>query len=145
MKLTTRSRYGTRMLLDIAIHSTENPVSIKDIAARQDLPVKYLEQIIRSLRSAGFILSTRGAHGGYRLAMPPSEIHIGDIAFALEDYDYCIDCERKSPCCTRVAVCLARTMWEDAGRAMYRKLNSFTLADLMQDTQLCPKNGGELS
>lgn len=132
------------MLLDIAIHSKEHPVSIKDIATRQDLPVKYLEQIMRTLRSAGFLTSTRGAHGGYRLAMPADEIHIGDIAYALEETDYCIDCERKSPCCSRVAVCLARTIWEDASRAMYRKLNTFTLADLIQDAKLCPKNGAQL-
>lgn len=144
MKLTTRSRYGTRMLLDIAIFSVEHPVPTKDIARRQELPLKYLEQIIRSLRAAGFLTSTRGAYGGYRLAKPADEIRIGDIALALEDPDGCAGCERQNTCCHRVGECLARSIWQEASEAMYHKLNTYTLADLIEDAKLCPKNGVHL-
>ncbi len=140
MKLTTRSRYGTRMLLDIAIHGNHQPVSIKDIASRQAISVKYLEKLIRALRNAGYITSTLGAHGGYQLARPADEILVGDVVYALEEFEAHSDCDEGTPCCPRIAVCLTRSIWEEAAKAMHRKLNTFTLADLMRDATLCPKN-----
>ncbi|MDR3045598.1 MAG: RrF2 family transcriptional regulator [Desulfovibrio sp.] len=145
MKLTTRSRYGTRMLLDIAMHGTEAPVSIRDIAKRQGISVKYLEKLIRVLRKAGYIRSTLGAHGGYQLTQPASEIPVGDVVFALEESLAPYTCDEENPCCPRMAVCLTRTIWDEASRAMYKKLNSFTLADLMRDASLCPKNACHIS
>ena len=140
MKLTTRSRYGTRMLLDIALNQEDGPVSIKDIAMRQEISFKYLEKLIRVLRKEGFIKSKLGAHGGYMLARDPEEIAIGDVVLSLEKTAPCYDCDEDRHCCPRIHVCLTRTIWEEAAKAMHAKLNSFTLADLIRDTSLCPKN-----
>lgn len=145
MKLTTRSRYGTRMLLDIAMHGDTQPVSIKDIARRQGISVKYLEKLIRVLRHAGYITSTLGAHGGYQLAHKAEDILVGDVVYALEELEAPAECDEDNPCCPRMAVCLTRTIWEEATKAMYRKLNTFTLADLMRDAKLCPKNACNIS
>lgn len=145
MKLTTRSRYGTRMLLDIATHGNHQPVSMKDIADRQDISMKYLEKLIRVLRTTGYITSTLGAHGGYQLALPADQILMGNVVHALEEFDVPTDCDEVTPCCPRMAVCLTRTIWEEASKAMYRKLNTFTLADLMRDAALCPKNSCRIS
>ncbi len=145
MKLTTRSRYGTRMLLDIATHGKLQPVSIKDIADRQDISMKYLEKLIRVLRHTGYITSTLGAHGGYQLARPAEEIFMGDVVHTLEEFDVPTECDESTPCCPRMAVCLTRTIWEEASKAMYRKLNTFTLADLLRDAALCPKSACRIS
>ncbi len=82
MKLTTRSRYGTRMMLDIAMHCQEGPVRIQDIAARQGVSAKYLEKLIRKLKDGGFIKSKRGPRGGHCLAVAPTEISIGAVVQA---------------------------------------------------------------
>lgn len=145
MKLTTRSRYGTRMLLDIALNGKEQPVSIKDISKRQGISVKYLEKLIRVLRRAGYITSTLGAHGGYQLAHRAEDIPVGDVVCVLEESSAPMECDEENPCCPRMAVCLTRTIWEEATRAMYRKLNTFTLADLIRDANLCPKNACHIS
>ena len=75
MKLTTRSRYGTRMMLDIALHCQDGPVRIQDIASRQGVSAKYLEKLIRKLKDGGFIKSKRGPRGGHSLALPASDHH----------------------------------------------------------------------
>lgn len=84
MKLSTKGRYGLRAMIDLAIHSKEEAVSIASIAARQKISESYLEQLIPKLRKAGMISSIRGAGGGYVLAKPAKEISVGDILRALE-------------------------------------------------------------
>ena len=85
MKLSTRSRYGTRMMLDLAQHYKDGPVQIGQIAKRQDISVKYLEQLIIPLKKVNFIKSTRGPKGGHMLAKSPKEITIGQIDEVLKD------------------------------------------------------------
>ena len=103
MRLTTMSRYGTRAIFDIAYNSTGAPVQVKDIAERQQIPIKYLEQIFHKLKKAAFIKSERGPGGGYRLTKDPSEITVGDIIRAVkEDTDLvacvCHSSENGIPC-----------------------------------------------
>ncbi len=142
MKLTTRSRYGTRMLLDIAMHTgAENPVSIKEIADRQGISMKYLEKLIRALKNAGYLTSKLGSKGGYMLAQPPESILLGDVVFALEETVPTFECVDSEPCCERMEYCLTRTIWNEAVKAMYERLNSFTLADLISNAKFCPKRG----
>lgn len=129
MKLTTRSRYGTKMLLDIALYGSFQPVSIKDIAIRQDLPLKYLEKLIRTLRRTGYIYSTLGMYGGYQLARPAEEILVGDLVCDLEEFD------APDKNCAQAKHELMCSIWEEASVAMYQKLNTFTLADLIQDVR----------
>ena len=137
MRLTTRSRYGTRMVLDIALHGSEAPVRIGDIAKRQDISVKYLEKLIRELRDAGYIRSRRGPKGGHMLTRSPEEISVGEIVQVLEGEPGLVGCVSGEPC-ERSSECLTRCLWQDASEAMYAKLNSITFADLVHDRYLCP-------
>ena len=128
------------MLLDIAMNQEDGPVSIKDVAMRQEISIKYLEKLMRDLKKEGYLISKLGAGGGYLLSRSPSRIQLGKLVLALEKNEPCYGCDENHTCCPRIHVCLTRTMWEEASKAMYNKLNQFTLADLIRDTALCPKN-----
>jgi Rrf2 family protein len=132
MKLTTRSRYGTRMMLDMALHGQNGPVRIKDIAARQGVSVKYLEKLVRELKQAGFVRSRRGPRGGHELARPLDTITVGDIVRTLEGELTLVECDTDpGRSCPRLAECLTRSVWAEAARAMHQALDSITLADLV--------------
>ncbi len=141
MKLTTRSRYGTRLLLDIALHSAKGPVPSKDTARREKISLKYLEKMIKKLNEAGYVKGKRGPNGGNMLTRPPEEISIGEVAQILDGQeDRVLDCDGDLSTCPRAGVCLRRSIWDDASRAMYKMLDSYTLADLIKDAHLCPLN-----
>ncbi|OIQ49258.1 HTH-type transcriptional regulator IscR [Pseudodesulfovibrio hydrargyri] len=137
MKLTTRSRYGTRMMLDIAQHGKEGPVRIQDIADRQGVSAKYLEKLIRKLKDVGFVKSKRGPRGGHSLAKPAAEIPIGEVVHALEGDGSLVECRSGDKGCARIRECLTRRLWQEAADAMYARLNTFTLADLIDDAEQC--------
>ncbi|MCJ2164874.1 MULTISPECIES: Rrf2 family transcriptional regulator [unclassified Pseudodesulfovibrio] len=139
MKLTTRSRYGTRMMLDIALHCQDGPVRIQDIASRQGVSAKYLEKLIRKLKDGGFIKSKRGPRGGHSLALPANDITIGSVVRALEGDDSLVECRSEGKGCDRMDVCLTRGLWQDAAEAMYARLNVVTLADLISDAVQCDR------
>lgn len=130
MKLSTRSRYGTRMMLDLAEHYDDGPVHIGEIAKRQDISVKYLEQLIIPLKKAKYIESVRGPKGGHKLARPPEEITIGEIVELLEGGINLSDCIENPDICDRSETCLTRNIWETATGAVYRELNAVTLSDI---------------
>jgi Rrf2 family iron-sulfur cluster assembly transcriptional regulator len=130
MKLSTKSRYGTRLLVDMAQHAGNGPLHLSDIAQRQGISVKYLEQIIIPLRKAGYIEGVRGPQGGHTLAKPPGEIRIGEVVALLEEGDVLVECVADASVCDRVDTCITRFLWKEAAQAMYAKLNSYTLADL---------------
>ncbi|BDQ35791.1 protein rrf2 [Pseudodesulfovibrio nedwellii] len=141
MKLTTRSRYGTRLLLDIALHSREGrPVPSKDTAAREGLSLKYLEKLIKMLKQEGYVVGKRGPNGGNVLVRKPEDISIGEVARILDGEEQVLGCDGDVSTCPRAAVCLKRSIWDDASMAMYKMLDSFSLADLMKDAYLCPQN-----
>ena len=101
MKLSTKGRYGLRALIDLALYSENETVSIASISARQNISESYLEQLIAKLRKAGLVTSVRGAGGGYKLALPASEISVGDILRALEGSLDAVNCpglEEESSC-----------------------------------------------
>ena len=137
MKLTTRSRYGTRMMIDIAQNCEDGPVRIQDIAERQGVSAKYLEKLIRKLKEIGFIKSKRGPHGGHSLAVPAEEITIGRVVYALEGDGSLVECHSEKKDCDRIDACLTRRLWQEAADAMYARLNTFTLADLLNDAIEC--------
>ena len=144
MKLTTRSRYGARLLLDIALHCENGPVPSKDSARREDISLKYLEKILKILKEAGYIIGKRGPNGGNVLTMAPEKITLGKLTEALEGEDKILDCEEGDvTTCPRAAVCLRRSIWDDANQAMYKMLDSYTLADLIKDARLCPMDRPE--
>lgn len=141
MKLTTRSRYGTRLLLDIALNSKDGtPVPSKDTAEREGLSLKYLEKLIKMLKQAGYVKGKRGPNGGNVLVREPTDVSIGEVARILDGEEQVLGCEGDVSTCPRAAVCLKRSIWDDASMAMYKMLDSFSLADLMKDAYLCPQN-----
>jgi len=138
MKLTTRSRYATRLLLDIALHSKDGaPVPSKDTAEREGISLKYLEKLLKILKEAGYIIGKRGPHGGNSLTKEPKDISIGDLARTMDGEVRILDCDQNT--CPRAAVCLKRSIWDDASLAMYKMLDSYSLADLIKDSYLCPE------
>ena len=120
MRLTTRTRYGTRLLLDIALHAAGGPVPSKDSAEREEISLKYLEKLIKILKEAGYIKGKRGPHGGNTLTRAPEELSLGVIAEVLDGEESVHECERNVDTCPRAAVCLRRSIWDDASRAMYK-------------------------
>ncbi|MDY6971594.1 MAG: Rrf2 family transcriptional regulator [Thermodesulfobacteriota bacterium] len=131
MKLSTRTRYGTRLLLDLAFHYGQSPVQIGDIAKRQDISVKYLEQIIRPLKKAGFVDSIRGRKGGHVLAKAPETISLGQVVRLLEGGGKLTECVQAPEKCIKGKDCSVRVAWEEATAALYEKLNSITITDLL--------------
>ena len=130
MRLSTRSRYGTRLMLDLAQHYGDGPVQIGEIGRRQDISVKYLEQLIIPLKKANYIRSVRGPKGGHELAKRPEEISVGEIVKLLESGISLSDCIENPDICDRYETCLTRGIWETATKAMYEELDSITLSDM---------------
>jgi len=135
MKLSTRSRYGTRMILDMAQHYNGKPIQLGDIARRQNISLKYLEQIIRPLKKANYIKSFRGAKGGHMLNKPPEKITVGEIVALLEGGASLTQCSENPDTCDRVDNCLTRYLWLEASRAMFERLRTITFADLLALTK----------
>jgi Rrf2 family protein len=136
MKLSTRSRYGTRLLLDMAQHYNQGPVQLGDIARRQEISVKYLEQIIIPLKKAHLIESVRGPKGGHVLAKPPQEITVAEIVALLEDGTSLVECTERAEVCGRASTCPTRLIWKEASQAMFNTLKSITLADLVEKARI---------
>ena len=137
MKLSTRSRYGTKMIADLAEHYNDGPVQIGEIANRQDLPVKYLEQLIIPLKKAGYIKSSRGPKGGHTLAKPPDKISVGEIVQVLEGSINLTPCIENPEACEKYHECATKDVWEAATKAMYNELDSVKFSELIkqQETQ----------
>jgi Rrf2 family protein len=119
------------MLLDMAKQYNQGPIQIGDIAGRVDVSVKYLEQLIIPLKKGGYVKSVRGPKGGHMLAKAPKEITIGEIVCVLEGGINLTDCVGNPKACKKYKDCLARSIWEDATKAMYEKLNSITLSEIV--------------
>jgi Rrf2 family iron-sulfur cluster assembly transcriptional regulator len=132
MKLSTRSRYGTRLMLDMAQHYNEGPIHLGDIAKRQDVSVKYLEQIIIPLKRAHYIESVRGPKGGHILTKPPAEITVGEIVALLEEGTSLVECCDDTSVCERADICPTRLLWKEASEAVFDRLEAITLADLAE-------------
>lgn len=133
MKLSTRSRYGARILVDLARHNDQGPVQIGEISKRQDISVKYLEQLIRPLKQASMVTSVRGPKGGHVLAKNPKNITLGQIVRLFEGQTELVECISKPEQCNMSDDCQVRLAWKEATRVLYEKLDSTTIADLMQE------------
>ena len=134
MRLTTKSRYGTRLVIDLALNSAGDPVRLSEISKRQSISLKYLEKLVRELKAAGLVKSLRGPYGGYMLAKPVEDISVGDIVRVLEGSETITDCtENDDVCgiCTRAGECLTQYIWAEAGKAMFEKLDSFKIDQLI--------------
>ncbi len=132
MKISTRGRYALRLMMDIALAEGDAPVRIKDIAARQGLSEKYLEQIVSVLNKAGQVRSSRGPQGGYRLTRAPEEYTAGEIVSALEGGFAPVSClESETNECPRHQSCATLRLWEKLNDAIDSVMGSVTLADLV--------------
>ncbi len=132
MKISTKGRYALRLLLDLAIHDTGEYIPLKEIASRQGISDKYLEQIITQLSRAGFVKSVRGAQGGYRLAEPAANYTVGRILRLMEGSLSPVDCVEGDTGCERAPYCVTIEVWRQLKEAIDRVVDGITLADLVQ-------------
>jgi Rrf2 family cysteine metabolism transcriptional repressor len=132
MKLSTRTRYGMRAIIELAQHEGKRPLQLKAIAERQDISVKYLEQLMSLLRSSGFVRSVRGSKGGYTLARSADEIRLHEIFRCLEGPVSTTECTDDEDCCDRSADCVARELWMEVEAAIQGVLSALTLADMVR-------------
>ena len=131
MKLSTRSRYGTRLILELALKLNDGPVFLKDISVSQEISFKYLGQLIIPLKIAGLVKSTRGAHGGYFLARDPKEIKLTDVVKALEGPISIVECLEDPNLCQRYQKCAVRVFWEQINNNFYKSFEEITIQDIV--------------
>ncbi|NPA49704.1 MAG: Rrf2 family transcriptional regulator [Thermodesulfobacteria bacterium] len=145
MKITTRSRYGTRMMVELAGHYQKGPLQIGEISRKQNLSVKYLEQLIIPLKRAGLVKSVRGPKGGHILARPPEEITVWDVVSVLEGTKGVTVCVSRPEICERSEICPTRDVWSTVTKAIKETLSQITLADLVKKSKevekLFPEKG----
>ena len=133
MKISTKGRYALRLMIDIAIHSAAEPVRIKDIAKRQDVSEKYLEQIIAVLNKAGYVKSIRGPKGGYLLTKQPADCTAGMILRLTEGSLAPVSClEFEENDCPRQDQCATLELWKRLDQAIKDVVDSVTLEDLVE-------------
>ncbi len=137
MKLSTKGQYGLRALLEIAIYQNEGPVTLNNIAARQDISEGYLEQLMMPLKRAGIVKSVRGAQGGYLLSKNPKEVTVGEVIRVLEGPIAPVACvdEENPEECVRASFCVTRIVWEKVRDSISGVLDSFSLEDLVQESK----------
>ena len=131
MKLSTRGRYGTRALLDLALHKADEPIALKDIAERQQIPLSYLEHLIAPLIAGGIIRSVKGPKGGLSLVKAPGEIKLSEIIQLLEGSIAPVECVDNPTICSRSELCVTRDVWGEVKKAMDTVLESITLQNLV--------------
>jgi Rrf2 family protein len=132
MKLSTRGRYGVRLMLELALHYGEGPILLKDIAERQGISEKYLWQLINPLKTTGLVNSLRGAHGGYVLGKAPEAISLKAILQVLEGSLCLVDCVDNPALCKRSLSCISRDVWGEASKNMQQTLEDTTLAAMVE-------------
>lgn len=133
MKISTKGRYALRLMLDLAVYNTGEPISLKDVAKRQQISEKYLEQIISILNKAGFVRSIRGAQGGYMLKRAPEEYTVGMILRLTEGDLAPVSCiGEDSTDCERRESCVTLRIWEQLNEAISGVVDNITLADMVE-------------
>jgi Rrf2 family transcriptional regulator, iron-sulfur cluster assembly transcription factor len=132
MKLSTRSRYGTRILLELSRRGIEKPVQVSQISKKQGIPVKYLEQLIRILKQAGLVTSVRGPKGGHIMTKHPSEITLGQLVRLFEGQSELVVCISEPEKCDMSDDCRVRLAWMKATEALYEILDATTLETVIK-------------
>ena len=141
MKLSTRGRYGVRAMLELAMNAGKGPVPLRDLASRQEISAKYLEQLLIPLKGAGLVKSVRGARGGYLLSSEPASISLYDIVRSLEGPLAPVECVQDANYCDRVGGCTVHMVWGDMGQLLVDFLSNISLAQMVErqreKDQLC--------
>ncbi|MDO5154799.1 MAG: Rrf2 family transcriptional regulator [Eubacteriales bacterium] len=141
MKISTKGRYALRLMLDLAKHNTGELVRMKDIAQRENISEKYLEQIVTSLKKAGYVKSLRGAQGGYRLAKEPQEYTVGMILRLTEGDMAPVAClEGDTVDCERASVCTSLRLWTMLDDAIKSVIDHVTLQDMLEWSKEIPSD-----
>jgi Rrf2 family protein len=142
MRVSTKGDYGIRALIELSHHYGEaRPMQSGEIAARQRIPESYLEQLLTTLRRAGFIRSVRGPQGGHALVRDPQELRVSEVIEALEGAIMPIDCLDDASACTRNGGCAQREMWEEVRRAIRDVLDNTTISDLAERDRAAQPGG----
>ena len=133
MKLSTKGRYAAMAMVDLAMHSDGKPVSLADIADRQEISLSYLEQLFAKLRRGGLVKSVRGPGGGYLLAHSDQETRMSDIILAVDEPIHATRCTPGQPfgCRSNKSRCTTHDLWEELGNQIYLYLSSVTVADVV--------------
>jgi len=132
MRISTRARYGLRLMLDLAIKHGKGPIFLKEVSRSQEISEKYLGQIVMPLKAAGLVKSFRGAHGGYTLQRDPDKITVREIVATLEGDLNLVECVADPASCKRFAGCVTQQVWCEVSRVVSETLEGITLADLAQ-------------
>jgi len=132
IRISTKGKYGTRLMVQLAMNYGNGPMLLKDIAEKENLSVRYLEHLIPPLKSARLIHSIRGAHGGYTLAKAPAEITLKDIIRVLEGPLSPSECVESPGVCDRSGFCITRDIWAELEKTISATLAMYTLEDLVQ-------------
>jgi len=135
MHMSTRGRYGVRLMVALALNYGNGTTLLRDVARREGISEKYLGQIIIPLKSAGWVLSQRGARGGYALARPPEAITVKDVVEAIEGKIAAVLCVHDPEACSRATSCVATHVWKKLSADIERSLSSFTLAALARQAR----------
>lgn len=139
MKLSTKGRYGLRAFIDLAVYEEEEPVSLASIAARQEISLSYLEQLMAKLKRAGLVESIRGVNGGYRLAKPAEEISVGDVLRALEGDLAPVECAGIRPDaenhCTGSGSCVSKIVWKRINDSINQTVDSIFIGELVKESK----------
>ncbi len=131
MKISTKGRYALRVMLELALRNDDSPMTVKELSEKQNLSVKYLEQIIGTLNKAGYVNSLRGAQGGYVLAKKPSEYTVGMILRLTEGSLAPVACVEGKESCERSEACDTLFVWQEIYDAVNRVVDSITLEDIL--------------
>jgi len=147
MRLSTRSRYGVRAMLNLALHYKKGPISVRYISDKEDISVAYIEQLLAKLRKANLVDSVRGPNGGYKLAKKPGDITVFNIIKALEkDVEpvYCLSNENadKDKRCARINRCVARLVWKKLADSIHNTLDSISLDSMCRQAQSLKQEAG---
>ena len=148
MKLTTKGRYGLRAVIDLAKYAKNEPVSLSDVAERQDISISYLEQLMAKLKKAGIVQSTRGAQGGYSLAKNPETISVGEILRALEGSLSPVDCSavdgEGETECSASNFCVTKYVWKRINDSINDTVNNMFLSELLAESENVKSNASKV-
>ena len=135
MKISTKGRYGLRILIDLATHDNSIPRLIRDIAQAQQISEKYISRLVIDLRRAGLIRSIRGVNGGFHLAKKPEEITLLEVIETMEGPVSVVECVNARHKCGRNSSCGARTIWQQLNENIRNMMQNITLAEILQAYQ----------
>ena len=132
MKISTKGRYGLRLMIELAKNFNKGPMLLKEISKNQNISLKYLEQIIIPLKNSGLVISKRGKKGGYILSKSPEKINLNEIITALEGEINIVECIKFPEICSNSKECLSKKLWDEINTKIENILKSYTLKNLLE-------------